>query len=88
MPEKLGAVKAADGVCDERPNEDIRQERAPFHDPNTKVNRIQAACEGAHDFSLLVDLATSVDGLCDDESRRLACMYMQINQYSFAAYSM
>lgn len=42
----------------------------------TKVSRILAACKEARDGDHLGTLATSKDGLVDDEVRRVACTSM------------
>lgn len=86
MSENFGTVRPADGIRDERLNQDIRRKDAPSQDPDTKIRRIKAACDGPHGVSLLIDLATSVDGLCNDQSRCLACKYEQINTSTFAPY--
>lgn len=38
-----------------------------------KVDRILAACEDPHDLDHLIRLATSTDGLINDEVRKVAC---------------
>lgn len=38
-----------------------------------EVNRILAACEEPYDLDLLIGLATSTDGLINDQVRKVAC---------------
>lgn len=40
-----------------------------------KIDRIRKACEEGPDVEALIDLATSKDGLVDDEVRRKVCMF-------------
>lgn len=83
MPEMFGAVRDAEGARDDRPNEDIRYKDTQSHDHDTKLGSIRAACVDPHNVPSLINLATSIDGLCNDESRKLACMHEQITGVSF-----
>lgn len=41
-----------------------------------KIDRIRKACEEDPDVEALIQLATSKDGLIDDEVRRKACTFV------------
>lgn len=86
MTENLGAVKGAAGARDDRLNEDIQQKEAHPFDFKLKIGCILAACHSPHDVTRLVGLATSVGGLCNDETRRLACTYDNITLHPSATY--
>lgn len=45
------------------------------YDPHSKVIEILASCNGPRQHDQLARLATSVNGLVDDEVRRVACMF-------------
>lgn len=52
---------------------DITSERS--HEQRSKVLEIVACCQGPRQHDQLARLATSANGLVDDEVRRLACMF-------------
>lgn len=45
------------------------------HEQRTKVIEILACCQGPRKHDQLAQLATSTNGLVDDEVRRRACMF-------------
>ena len=63
MPENVKDVKSAYGEDHVTPCPDI----------DAKVTQIKKVCSGNQDLHLLIDLATSVGGLCNDDLRRVAC---------------
>ncbi len=52
-----------------------------------KIDRIRKACEEGPDVEALIDLATSKDGLVDDEVRRKACMCAGLQSTHHSRYS-
>lgn len=61
------ATQCREHLDDERLGEPLTQEAC------TKVDQILAACKAKPDWNSLVALATSTNGLVNDEVRRVAC---------------
>lgn len=68
LSERFDSSTSPLGIAKNSPDRDHEETKLSH-----KVDRILAACEDPHDLDHLIRLATSTDGLINDEVRKVAC---------------
>lgn len=68
LSERFDSSTSPPGISTNSPDRDHGETKLAH-----KVDRILAACEDPHDLDHLIRLATSTDGLINDDVRKVAC---------------